>query len=41
VKKVPTYEEAEEELGPEAMSFFFDMIRQDDMPDEEKEEKNE
>jgi hypothetical protein len=37
MKKIPTYEEAEKELGPDAMSFFMEMVRQDDPPEEEEE----
>jgi hypothetical protein len=38
MEKTPTHREAEEELGPDAMSFFMDMIRQDDTPDDDEEE---
>jgi hypothetical protein len=36
--KIPSFEEAQNELGEDAMSFFIDMIRQDDRPPEENEE---
>jgi hypothetical protein len=35
-KKLPTYEEALEKIGPDAMSFFSDMVRPDQH--EEREE---
>jgi hypothetical protein len=35
-EKLPTYEDALEKLGPDAMSFFSDMVRPDQH--EEREE---
>jgi hypothetical protein len=37
MKKIPTFEEFQGEIGPEAMSFFMEMVRQDS-PDEEENE---
>jgi hypothetical protein len=34
MKKVPSFEEAQAELGEGAMSFFTDMIRQDSSDEE-------
>jgi hypothetical protein len=35
--KIPTFEEAQGQIGDDAMSFLMDMVRQDDGPPEEKE----
>jgi len=34
--KIPDYEEAKDQLGDDAMSFFMDMVSQDERPPEEK-----
>jgi hypothetical protein len=37
MKVVPTFEEFQDAVGPEAMNFFMDMVNQDDSrPDEEE-----
>ena len=36
-KTIPTYEEAKDELGEDAMSFFMDMVRQDNAPPDKEE----
>lgn len=33
--KIPSFEEAQEEMGEEPMSFLMDMVRQDEPPEDE------
>jgi hypothetical protein len=40
-KNLPTYEDALEKLGPDAMSFFSDMVRPDQHEQREDEFKEE
>jgi hypothetical protein len=37
MKKIPTFEEFQDEIGPEAMSFFMEMVRQDSPEEKENE----
>lgn len=37
MKKVPSFKEAQDELGPDAMSFFMDMVNQGDDTGREQE----
>ena len=37
--KIPTYEELEEQWGPDMMSFFHDMVSPDKPRDRENEEE--
>lgn len=34
-KEIPSFEEAQEEMGEGPMSFLMEMVRQDEPPEEE------
>jgi hypothetical protein len=38
--KIPTFEEAKDQIGEDAISFLMDMVRQDDGPPEDDEKKS-
>jgi hypothetical protein len=40
MSKIPSYQEAVDEIGPDAMSFFMDMINQDNSRPGENDEES-